>query len=646
MIKEINYKKKFNIDNFPSVLVEFLITVLGFIPILITVGIVGIFLYETWAFFQVVSVGEFLGSREWTPNFSDPQFGIIVLLSGTFLVTIIALLVAIPVGILGAIYLSEFAPKNVRRFLKIAMESLGGIPGVVYGYFALLFLTPLLRNSLFPNMGGFNALSAGICVGILIIPIISSLTEDALSGISDDLRNSAYALGFTRFEMIYKVLLPLTYPAILSSFTLATSVALGETMVVAIASGQRPNLTLNPLQPIETITSFIIKVSLGSVQFDSILFKTIFTLGFILFLVTFTLNTISYWLQNKSEKQLFSFSTSVNKLAKKELINVNQETNVIPAFYSSGGNSYQPLLRESLSAPGLKAPINNVRLWCDRTFTILAFLGAIFGVVFIAILLWNLSQTGLEKINWAFLTSFASRRAEESGILSALVGSLWLFILTLVMVIPLGVGSAIYLEEYRKNKRIDNILEISIANLASIPSILYGLLGLQIFVRWMRPITGGPSILSGALVLTVMSLPTLIIASRSAIKSSSKRLKNGGYALGMSKQQVLRKLILPSALPGILTGVLLSQTRALAETAALIGVGVAASVRFLPPLSWQGLQSSYTTLPVQIFNWLQNPSAQVQQLAAAATIVLVVILIILNLFSVLIREYFNNLQRN
>ena len=245
---------------------------------------------------------------------------------------------AIPIGILGAVYLSEYAPKNMKRFLKIAMESLGGIPGVVYGYFALLFLTPLLRNTLFPDMGGFNALSAGICVGILIIPIISSLTEDALSIISDDLRNSAYALGFTRLEMIYKVLLPLAYPAILSSFTLATSVALGETMIVAIASGQRPNLTLNPLESIETITSFIIKVSLGSVQFESLLFKTIFTLGFLLFVITFSLNSISYWLQNKSEKQLFSFSKSVTKLAQEELTNANVDVNSIPSFYPSANS--------------------------------------------------------------------------------------------------------------------------------------------------------------------------------------------------------------------------------------------------------------------------------------------------------------------
>ncbi|AFZ47145.1 phosphate ABC transporter, inner membrane subunit PstC [Cyanobacterium stanieri PCC 7202] len=641
MIKKISYFSGFIGANFGSLLLEFLITILGFVPIFITLGISLIFVNQTWQFFGEVSVVDFLTSTEWTPNFTNPQFGIIVLLSGTFLITLIALLVAIPLGLLAAIYLSEYAPKNVKRFFKIALESLGGIPGVVYGYFALLFLTPLLRSSIFPSMGGFNALSAGICVGILIIPIISSLTEDALTAISDDLRNSAYALGMTKLEMIYKVLLPLAYPAILSSFTLATSVALGETMIVAIASGQRPNLTLNPLEPIETITSFIIKISLGSVQFDSLLFKTIFTLGFILFVVTFTLNSISYWLQNKAEKQLFSFTKSVSKIAQKESIQSFLTSENTTLTYSSKNETKSPLFNLDL-----KKPIAKNRLWCDRTFTILAFLGASFGVIFITILLWNLSQTGLEKINWSFLTSFASRRAQDSGILSALVGSLWLFVLTLIMVIPLGVGSAIYLEEYRKNKRIDSILEISIANLAAIPSILYGLLGLEIFVRWMSPITGGTTILSGAMVLTVMSLPTLIIASRSAIKTSSKRLRHGGYALGMTKQEVLQKLILPSALPGILTGVLLSQARALAETAALIGVGVAASVRFLPPLSWEGLQSRYTTLPVQIFNWLQNPNQEVQQLAAAATIVLVVILIILNLFSVLIREYFSNLQRN
>ncbi|WP_017293214.1 phosphate ABC transporter permease PstA [Geminocystis herdmanii] len=605
---------------------EICFTILGFIPIIITFIIFSIFITQTWQFFQEISIFNFFTSKEWTPNYSNAQFGIIVLLSGTFLVTLISLIIAIPLGILAGIYLAEYASNKWRGILKISLESLNGIPGVVYGYFALLFLTPFLQSYFFPSLGGFNALSAGICIGILIIPIIASLTEDALISLSPELRNSGYALALTKQEVIRLILLPAIFPKVLSAITLATSVAVGETMIVSIASGQKPNLTLNPFDSIETITSFIIRVSLGTVEFDSIMFKTIFTVGFILFLATFFLNTFSYWLQNREEK-------SENKSSFKEKISSNYVTN------NSENKYILPIEKEIIN---LHSKISLPRIILDQILKISGFCAGMIGIVFLIILLWDVGEMGLHRINWTFLTSFSSRRVEESGILAGLVGSVWLFILSLIMVVPLGVGSAIYLEEYRKNNALNRFLEVSIANLAAIPSIIYGLLGLEIFVRLLKPVTGGYSILSGALVLTVMTLPTLIITSRSALKHVGKTLRQGGYAVGMTKEQVLQQLVIPRALPSIITGVLIAQIRALAETAALIGVGAKASVRFLPPLSWEGLTSSYTTLPVQIFYWLQNPKEEIQSLAAAAIIVLVVILLILNLISLLIRASINN----
>lgn len=606
---------------------EICFTILGFIPIIITFIIFSIFITQTWQFFQEISIFDFFTSKEWTPNYSNAQFGIIVLLSGTFLVTLISLIIAIPLGILAGIYLGEYAPNKWKGILKISLESLNGIPGVVYGYFALLFLTPFLQARFFPSLGGFNALSAGICIGILIIPIIASLTEDALTSLSPELRNSGYALALTKQEVIRLILLPAIFPKVLSAITLATSVAVGETMIVSIASGQKPNLTLNPFDSIETITSFIIRVSLGTVEFDSIMFKTIFTVGFILFLATFLLNTFSYWLQNKQEKTETNSSFN-EKISNNYLVNKKEKSIYI-----------LPIEKEIIN---LHSKISLPRIILDQVLKISGFLAGIVGIVFLIILLWDVGEMGLHRINWTFLTSFASRRVEDSGILAGLVGSVWLFILSLIMVIPLGVGSAIYLEEYRKNNALNRFLEVSIANLAAIPTIIYGLLGLEIFVRISKPVTGGYSILSGALVLTVMTLPTLIITSRSALKNVGKTLRQGGYAVGMTKEQVLQQLVIPRALPGIITGVLIAQIRALAETAALIGVGAKASVRFLPPLSWEGLTSSYTTLPVQIFYWLQNPKEEIQSLAAAAIIVLVVILLILNLISLLIRASINN----
>lgn len=617
---------------------EIIFTILGFVPIFITLGIFLIFLTQSYYFFQEVSLVNFLTSRQWTPNFTNAQFGIIVLLSGTLLVTFIALFLAIPVGIFAAIYLAEYAPKNQRRFLKAAMESLGGIPGVVYGYFAFLFLTPLLRDTILPSISSLNALSAGICVGLFVTPIIASLTEDAFQAIPLEMRNSGYALALTKQEVIRLILLPVAFPRILAGVTLATSMAMGETMIVSIAGGQQPTLGINPLQPMETITAYIIRMSLGTVQFDSLTFKTIFTLGFILFLVTLCLNTFSYWLQNQD----LNFSTLPNtNLAKANLPrdnSVNINNNGVANFLAEESVSTNKKNKQSSISP--LQTTSNIRIWLDKLLGVVSFLGAIAGVLFIAVLFWDVGQKGIGNLNWTFLTSFASRRAEESGILAGLVGSVWLFVLTLIMVVPLGVGSAIYLEEYRKNNVFNQFLEVCIANLAAIPSIIYGLLGLEIFVRVMRPVTGGYSILSGALVLTLITLPTMIVTSRSAIKNTSKTMREGGYAVGMTKEQVLQKLILPSALPGIITGVLIAQIRALAETAALIGVGAKASIRFIPPLSWEALTSSYTTVPVQIFYWLQSPREEIQSLAAAAIILLVGILLILSLISLLIREFF------
>lgn len=601
---------------------EIVLTIVGIVPIVIVVGIFLVFLIQTYEFFQEVSPVEFFTSREWTPNYANAKFGVIVLLSGTFLTTTIALLFAIPVGILAAVYLSEYAPPFLRRFLKITLESLGGIPAVVYGYFALLVLTPFVKSTFIPFISSFNALSAGICIGIFITPVIASLTEDALKSLPQHLRNSGYALALTKPEAIFRILLPSILPRIIAAVSLAASLAIGETMIVAVAAGQKPNLTFNPFVPIETMTSFILRISLGTVKYDSLLFKTIFTLGFVLFLVTLILNSISYWLQNYDVSQIgrILYKTERKKGTPEEKYRVTLEKKETVAHKNYERNE-------------LKS-----RRILEKILGIAGFICASMGVIFITILFIALLRDGIGHLNWKFLTSLPSRNPKESGILSPLVGSLWLFVLTLLMVTPLGVGSAIYLEEYQKRDTFARLLDICIANLAAIPTILYGLLGLELFVHLGKPITGGNSILSGALVLTLISLPTVIVTSRNALRSVDPVLRQSGYALGMTREQVIIRILLPNALSGILTGILIAQGRALAETAALIGVGAKVIVRFLPPLSLQGLQSSYSTLPVQIFYWLQSPKAEVQSQAAAAIIVLVIILLVINILSVVARE--------
>jgi phosphate transport system permease protein len=261
---------------------------------LVTLGIVAVLLTESLAFFRQVSLVEFLTSTEWTPLFQEKNFGILPLAAGSFLVAGGAALIALPTGLLAAIYLSEYAAPRTRQVLKPLLEILAGIPTVVYGYFALTFITPVLR-SLFPGAEVFNAASAAIVVGVMIIPMVASLSEDALAAVPDSLRQGAYGMGATKLEVTTQVVVPGALSGVLASFILAISRAIGETMAVTIAAGNQPQLTLNPLESIQTMTAFIVQASLGDTPQGSIAYQTLFAVGLTLFLITLAMNVVSQW---------------------------------------------------------------------------------------------------------------------------------------------------------------------------------------------------------------------------------------------------------------------------------------------------------------------------------------------------------------
>ena len=283
-------------------LIEWLLKSSAVVTILTTVGIIWVLLSESYSFFQEVSLIDFLTDTEWTPLFAIKHFGIMPLITGTLLTTFIAVSVALPLGLTIAVYLSEYAPKRFRKIVKPMLEVLAAVPTVVYGFFALMVVTPFLQK-LIPGMAGFNALSAGIVMGIMIIPFVSSLSEDALQAVPKSLRNASYGLGSTRFQTAFKVMVPAASSGIIVSVILAFSRAIGETMIVAIAAGQQPRLTANPLVPIETITAYIVQVSLGDVPHGSLEYKTIFAAGMTLFVFTFILNNISFWVRKKFREQ-------------------------------------------------------------------------------------------------------------------------------------------------------------------------------------------------------------------------------------------------------------------------------------------------------------------------------------------------------
>ena len=278
--------------------IEKILAFCAIVTVLTTAGIILILLIEAVGFFSEVSFLDFITGTEWTPLFTEKKYGILPLLAGTFLTTIIAVAVALPVGLIIAVYLSEYAPQRLRKIMKPMLEVLAVVPTVVYGFFALMIVTPFLKTFI-PNLSGFNALSPGIVMGIMIIPFVSSLSEDALNAVPNPLRRAAYGMGSTRFQTAFRVMVPAASSGIIVSVILALSRAIGETMIVAIAAGQQPRFTFDPTVPIETITAYIVQVSLGDVPHGTIAYKTIFAAGITLFVFTFILNNISYWIRRK-----------------------------------------------------------------------------------------------------------------------------------------------------------------------------------------------------------------------------------------------------------------------------------------------------------------------------------------------------------
>ena len=264
------------------------------VSVVTTLGIVATLVFEAYEFLQEVSLWRFLTDTKWTPLFASQEFGIFVLISATVMISVISILVAMPLGLLAAICLSEYASPNVRRVLKPILEILAGVPTVVYGYFALLTVTPFLQTFI-PQLQGFNALSAGLVLGVMITPLVASLSEDALYSVPRSLKDGAYALGATKRETVTSVVLPAALSGIVASLILAVSRAIGETMIVTLAAGANPTLGFNPFVPVMTMTAYIVQITAGDAPYGTIEYKTIFAVGMTLFLMTFALNMFSFW---------------------------------------------------------------------------------------------------------------------------------------------------------------------------------------------------------------------------------------------------------------------------------------------------------------------------------------------------------------
>ena len=283
-------------------LIEFTLLCSGLVAVFTTVAITFILVYESLGFFEFVNVWHFLTGTVWTPLFANPSYGILPLISGTVTVTGIALLVAVPMGTIIAIYLSEFASHRVRETIKPALELIQAVPTIVFGYFALLFVTPLLQDTILPGLPGFNMLVPGLVVGVSVIPTIASLSEDAMRAVPMAIREGAYAVGSNKMQVALRVVMPAAISGVVAAFVLAAAKAIGETMVVAIAAGQNANFTFNPLEAAATLTAYIAQVSLGDLEHGSVAYRSIFAAGLVLLLMTLVLNVAGHFLRRRYRK--------------------------------------------------------------------------------------------------------------------------------------------------------------------------------------------------------------------------------------------------------------------------------------------------------------------------------------------------------
>lgn len=600
------------------------------IAVIISAAIIYTLVEGSFSFFTdpLVNIFEFLTGTNWVPSGKNPSFGILPLLSGTVLIAGGALVIGAPLGIAAAIFLSEFAGKKLRSIVKPIIEMLAGIPSIVYGFFALMFVSPLFRDVF--GASYFNAASAIVVIAIMLLPIIISISDDAMKAVPNHLRETSLALGATKWETATKVVMPAASSGITASILLGLARAIGETMVVVLAAGSIANLTLNPFDETMTMSAYIAKVATGDIP-PGVAVSAGFAVGLVLFIITYLINIIAAGvvLQIKTGSSVKNKKVSVRKnvvirsLSKYIISGKRFISNVLLTIKDTS-----VYLRNKIRKPNV---LTLKRRYFNQRIGITLIGGSIVvAAVFLAILLVNIISSGISGVSGSFLTSFPSRFPDKAGILPVIIGSVYLMLLTLVFAAPLGIGAAIYLNEFARDTRYTRVLRRIIQNLAGVPSIVFGLMGLTIFVR----IFGfGPSLLSGSLTLTIMVLPIIVVATEEALKAIPHSFREAALGVGSTRWQTIRHHVLPNAIPGILTGIILALSRAIGETAPILFIA-AVFAKTIPSTIFDG----FLALPTQIFYWTTQPKAEFHTLAASTIIVLLVILLAMNACAIIIRQ--------
>lgn len=573
--------------------------------------------------FKTLGIVDFVFGETWNPTGAVPQYGIWPLIVGTVLVTLGAVAIAVPLGIGSAVCLAELAPARVKAVVKPAVELLAGIPSVVYGFFGLVVLTDWLRIT-FDVPSGESWLAGSVLLGIMALPTIISVSEDALSTVPRAYREGSLALGATRWQTISGVLLPSALSGITAAVILGMGRALGETMAVMMVTGNAaiiPDPITNVLSPVRTLTGTL-GIEMGEVAVGSLHYHALFGVAVVLLLITLVVNLAALWImarlragqQGGQDGRFASLSGRKAKTVLSALAAVAVVVLIFAAFpplsalavIAAASALY--LARDGIS-PRFREKIAFSTLWAAIGI-VLFILGVIISFIVV---------NGLPAISWEFLTQAPRDLGRAGGIFPAIVGTLYLVGGAILFALPIGIGAAVYLNEYTHGGRITGIIRSGIDLLNGTPSIVFGLFGFAFLVLFLH---FGVSLLAGMITLGLMILPTVIRTTEEALKTVPMAIREGSLALGATRWQTIRQVVLPPALPGILTGTILSIGRAAGETAPILFTAVVFSKRFLPTSLFEPVMA----LPYHLFILATNvPGAGTNQYGTALVLLVLVV---------------------
>jgi len=598
---------------------------------------------DGFAIFQQVGITGFLFGTSWTPTALYPSYGILPLIVGTILVTIGSMIFAVPLSIGCAIYISELASPMTKKILKPAVELLAGIPSVVYGFFGLIVLTTFIRVT-FDIPSGETWLAASVLLGIMALPTIISVSEDAISSVPCEYREGSLGVGATRWQTISRVIVPAALSGIAAAIILGIGRALGETMAVLMVAGNAaviPSPIWNILSPVRTLTGTL-GIEMGEVSVGGTQYHALFGVAIVLLLITLVVNlsavAILQHLRDGTKKRpgrrpmiaaptresIVRFGEIIGIAGLAIFIAVAAPWWLAASVLLAGGGWY--FLRYRIS---------------QKTIEKLAFAlivtAAIIVIAILVIILQDIVVHGLPAMSWDFLTKPPLDSGRAGGIFPAIVGTLYLVAGAIAIALPLGVGAAVFLIEYTREGRITRIIRTGVDLLNGTPSIVFGLFGFAFIVLFLNV---GISMIAGQITLALMVLPTVIRTTEESLKNIPQALREGSLALGATRWQTISRVVLPPAVPGILTGAILSIGRAAGETAPIMFTAVVFSSRFLPDSVFQPVMA----LPYHLFILSTNvPGASTNKYGTA----LVLLLLVVGFYSVaiLVRTHFQNKAR-